>query len=402
MKTRFQFALAPLVAALLAVASPAPVFADEPAAKEQAQRLELPRQAALHGAASCVACHEQAASPRPIEQDSAALAARCPGLQLRYAVGLATSANALIGVEVAPPDEVLRSHLGLGKGGGLVVTSVTEGAPAAQAGIQVNDVLTGVGGEEIVGVEKLQQLLEASLDKPISLGFIRAGQRQAVEVTPHAFQLADLPIVGKVYARDTEPVKADEPKYWLGVGLAGADDVLRSQLGVAAGEGLVVTGVEEDSPAAKAGVMANDLLVKLDGQPLKSIEELSAQLQEIKDKSVAIELLRRGKPAQLSVTPQLRPESAVRYVDFDADGDLDIVLSEATGELVARSLLVGALKAEAERSLLALGGTAEAAPEKSLSARIGALLEQSRQFQAELEKLQALLKEQDQPPKVAP
>lgn len=403
MKAKFQLAMAPLVAALLAVASSAAlVFADEPAAKEPEQRLKLQRQAALHSTASCVACHELAANTRQIEQNSAAPAARCPGLQLRFEVRLATSANALIGVEVSPPDEVLRSHLGLAEGKGLLVTSVAEGAPAALAGIQVNDVLTGVGGEEIDGVEKLQQLLEASQDKPVSLGLIRAGAPFSVEVTPHLFQPVDLPIVGKLYARVPEPVKAEEPNYWLGVGLAGADDVLRSQLGVAAGEGLVVTGVEEESPAAKAGVMANDLLVKLGGQPLKSIEELSAQLQEIKDKSVSLELLRRGKPAQLSVTPQLRPESAVRYVDFDADGDLDVAFSDAAGEFAGRSLFLEALKAVAERPSPAASGIAEAGPNAALAARVSALLEQSRQFEAELEKLQAILKGQDPPQKDAP
>jgi serine protease Do len=138
------------------------------------------------------------------------------------------------------------------------------------------------------------------MEKPVVIGLIRAGKKQAIEITPRdsATQRGLAWIMRQ---------QAEEPKFWLGVGLSAADDTLRSQLSLAAGEGLVVTNVEADSPAAKAGVMTNDLLVKLEDKALTTIEALTEQLQTIADKTAPLELLRHGKPATLSVTPQKRP-----------------------------------------------------------------------------------------------
>jgi membrane-associated protease RseP (regulator of RpoE activity) len=213
-----------------------------------------------------------------------------------------------IGGQVAQIDDVLRSHLGLAEGKGLVVTSLIKNGPAAKAGVQKFDVLISVGGEEIAGVEALRKSLEASADKPIALGLIRGGKNQSIEVTPHSMQTADLGVGLSV-----------QPRYWLGVGLAAADDALRSQLGVSAGEGLVVTNVENDSAAAKEGVMVNDVLLKLDGQALTTVESLNEQLQTIADKSVRLELLRHGKPAMLTVTPKNNavPQGAVQWLNLN-------------------------------------------------------------------------------------
>ena len=211
---------------------------------------------------------------------------------------LVTCSNSLIGIEAIGVDDVLRSHLGLAEGQGVVVTSVADESVASKASIQKNDVLVTVGEQPITGVEGLQNLLQAAVDKATTLGMVRSGQKQSVVVTPQS------PVLGLAIALSDGLASA--PKFWLGVGLASADDTLRSQLGIAAGDGLVVTGVEGESPAAKAGVMANDLLLKLDGKALTTIEGLTAQLQEIGVRSAKLELLRRGKPATLTVTPEQR------------------------------------------------------------------------------------------------
>lgn len=206
----------------------------------------------------------------------------------------------LIGAELAQVDDVLRSHLGLDDGKGLVITSVADGGPAANAGIQKFDVLVSVGGQEIAGLDAFRKALEASPDMPIEVAFIRAGKKQAAPVTPRAATAGQLLI-------DVDPsatsIWSPEEKYWLGVGVAAVDDTLRSQLSLLVG-GLVVTSVENESPAAKAGVMVNDVLLNLDGRPLCAVHELSQRLQEIGNKPVSLELLRRGKPAALTVAAE--------------------------------------------------------------------------------------------------
>src|SRR5690348_10168921 len=76
----------------------------------------------------------------------------------------------------------------------------------------------------------------------------------------------------KVTIQRIEPV-ADEdrsPKVsaWLGVSATEASEALTSQLDLQPGVGLVVTYVVAESPAAKAGLQKNDLLIGFDDQSL--------------------------------------------------------------------------------------------------------------------------------------
>lgn len=225
-----------------------------------------------------------------------------------------SQSDSRIGIDAVPVDEILRSHLGLAEGKGVIVSKVVEGSPAAKAGLQKNDVLTAVADAEITGIEGLERLLEAQAEKATTINLIRSGKPQSVEITP-----APKSKMPEIAARIDATVK---PIYWLGLGLAAADDALRSQLAIAAGEGLVVTQVEEAGPAKKAGVMVNDLLLKLDGKPLASVETVVAQIQEIAHKSVSLELLRNGKSAMLTVTPEKREQPVTPFVagqPFPAD-----------------------------------------------------------------------------------
>lgn len=72
---------------------------------------------------------------------------------------------------------------------------------------------------------------------------------------------------------------------------------------------IVVDVVVKDSPAEKAGVKKGDVLVKLAGASLNSIDDIPAQLKKKKvgDK-VELELMRDGKPLTLQVTLAKRPE----------------------------------------------------------------------------------------------
>jgi membrane-associated protease RseP (regulator of RpoE activity) len=65
-----------------------------------------------------------------------------------------------------------------------------------------------------------------------------------------------------------EPDTETKEVAWLGVSTEEAPDAVSSQLGLSPGDGLVVLFVQSDSPAAKAGLQKNDLLVELGDQLL--------------------------------------------------------------------------------------------------------------------------------------
>ncbi len=291
---------------------------------------------------------------------------------------LVAQTDSLIGVDAARVDDVLRSHLGLAEGKGVLITGVTEEGPAAKAGIQKNDVLVSIADQEIAGPESLDKLLEPFAEKPVPITFIRSGHRQTATVTPK-------PATARLAVINTQPA---EPRFWLGVGLASVDDTLRSHLSIPAGEGLVVTSVDADSPAANAGVMVNDILLKLDGKALTSIEALSAQLQEIGDKSVALDLLRHGRPAVLPVTPVKK--AAETWFTSNVTVGLSTVWAAEQDATVARLLIAS------QHQPIAFDVGLPTRPD--LTAQIAELLEQVGKLQKSLEALDAAVKAQSPAP----
>ena len=89
-----------------------------------------------------------------------------------------------IGVPVGPVDEVLRAHLDIPAGRGLVATDVVAGSPAAQAGIQKHDILLEANNQPLTDTQSLLETIEKSEGKPIELKLYRAGKMVTLSVTP--------------------------------------------------------------------------------------------------------------------------------------------------------------------------------------------------------------------------
>ncbi len=81
-------------------------------------------------------------------------------------------------------------------------------------------------------------------------------------------------------------------------------------------DGVRVENVDPDSPAARAGLVAGDLVVELDGERVRSARHFARLIQETADgRSVALNILRNGKQQTVTVTPESRGFA------FSFDGD---------------------------------------------------------------------------------
>jgi hypothetical protein len=198
---------------------------------------------------------------------------------------------------MAPADEALRAQLKLPKDQGLIVTMVAPGSPEAAAGIEANDVLLQLEKDRgpSIALGKPEDLngLKGAGDGPMTLVLLRRGQQVKLKVQPRI-------------TVNLGPVRPEPPSYWIGVSVGTIEPALRAQLQVPEGQGLIVINVVKVSPAATAGIQANDILLKLDGEDLTDQTRLIQIVQAKEKKTVPLEFLRAGKRQTVEITPQPR------------------------------------------------------------------------------------------------
>jgi len=97
--------------------------------------------------------------------------------------------------------------------------------------------------------------------------------------------------------------KADEKEakgQWIGIQCHKVDAVLRSQLDLSGG--VVVDHVMSDSPAAKAGIQQNDILLSAGDQTFAEVADLIQSVRQAKGE-LTLKVLRKGKSLSVKVTP---------------------------------------------------------------------------------------------------
>jgi S1-C subfamily serine protease len=93
------------------------------------------------------------------------------------------------------------------------------------------------------------------------------------------------------------------PRGYLGIGIQPVRLAETLQQTVGQETGLIVMSVDSNSPAAQAGMVQGDVLVKLDGAPVRHVDELQVLLSgERVGKSVQAQVVRAGQLQSLGLT----------------------------------------------------------------------------------------------------
>lgn len=118
---------------------------------------------------------------------------------------------------------------------------------------------------------------------------------------------------------EAPPQPGKEGGPWLGIHTGEVPDALRAQLDISEHEGLLIEQLAADSPAGRAGLQKNDIILSYNRKPVKSPEELRAELAKAEpgDKAL-IEYLRKGRKEKATVTLGKRGDFAGEPVPPDA------------------------------------------------------------------------------------
>ena len=166
------------------------------------------------------------------------------------------------------------------------------------------------------------------LRRTISLAAIGLGARLllgAGEVDPSQQKPADPPARSTTKSTGEnapEAARNTRPQFWFGVAVEKISPAIARQLKLRPDQGLMVVAVLRDSPAARAGLQAEDLLIELNGKPLVLQEELALAANNLGDPAIAktvaggggvgqqssFVFLRDGDRNTVAITPTQRPE----------------------------------------------------------------------------------------------
>ena len=93
-------------------------------------------------------------------------------------------AGTFLGVELTDSTPELREHLGAPRDGGVLVSRVQEGSPAAEAGIEVGDIITGVEGEAVENARDLRHAIASrEAGAAVKIDLYRDGRAEQISAT---------------------------------------------------------------------------------------------------------------------------------------------------------------------------------------------------------------------------
>ena len=151
-----------------------------------------------------------------------------------------------------------------------MVDEPQRGSPAAKAGIEAGDVITAVNGTPVKDARDLaRQIGMMAPNTSVNVDILRKGEAKALTLT-----LGQMPNEQQAKA-DEQAIPSGVPH--LGLSVAPANDVAGS-----GGQGVVVTGVDPDGPAADQGFQTGDIILDVDGKSVANARDVRNALTEAK------------------------------------------------------------------------------------------------------------------------
>ena len=249
-----------------------------------------------------------------------------------------------LGIDVRDLSDEEATTLRLKDSRGAEIIRVDHDGPAGKMGLRERDVILQMNGMVIDGEEQIRRLLrEISAGKPVVIVVSRDGRQlkmtalmaNRTEVERQAWEQhlaappAQAPATGlpsddsaNQGGQNVSVGSAPKSSYskgflgtilltpaYTGVTLERIGPQLSQFFGVPRGTGLLVQGVDTNSPAAQAGVRAGDVVLRADSKTVASLTDWTKIIRDAKGRPVTVVVLRDHKETVLTITPDAKKRS---------------------------------------------------------------------------------------------
>jgi serine protease Do len=120
---------------------------------------------------------------------------------------------------------------------------------------------------------------------------------------------------------------------WIGLRVQEVNPILAQSLDIDKAEGVIVSGVEEDSPAERAGFKVKDVILEVDDQRIRSLSDWEDLVYLARvDQDLDVVILRNGK----QINTHLAPKSLPTHAASASQGDMGMTVANITPSIASR------------------------------------------------------------------
>jgi serine protease Do len=204
-----------------------------------------------------------------------------------------------LGIAVQSLTSDLASSFGLKKAEGILVSSVDPDSPAAKAGLKSGDVVTGLNGQPVNDPNTFRNMVASTAPgTDVTLTVMRNGSQQQIHVKLGTLSETQSAAAGGNGGGSSSGAH-------LGISVQPVTPDVASQLGLKPGtQGLVVVNVDPSGPAAEAGIQPGDVIVQVNRQPVKNLDEMRAAMGKSQNGPVLLLIKRNGQNLFIALTPR--------------------------------------------------------------------------------------------------
>lgn len=217
--------------------------------------------------------------------------------------------SSFLGVNLREVDADRAKELKLKEEAGVEITRVEEDSPAAKAGVKAGDVVLAYNGQRVEGIEQFSRFVrETPAGREVKILISRDGN--TMTLTPKLgarktpFAVAAMPRI-ELPAIAPMPDLPRGVMMWRSSAMGIEAEALRGQMAEFFGvkEGVLVRSVMKDTPAAKAGLKAGDVITKIDDTKVTSPSEVTSAIRSMHEKrTFGVTIMRDRKEMTLTAT----------------------------------------------------------------------------------------------------
>jgi Do/DeqQ family serine protease len=176
-----------------------------------------------------------------------------------------------LGARLQGVDKDIAASLGLERPTGVLVHSVFDKGPAADAGVKRGDVILEVDGQPVDGPEAFgYRFTLKGIQGRTTLTVLRSGKRLPLEVG----------LMPPPETRPRDPVRVRTRSPFVGATLVNMSPAVADELQVdISSEGVVVAELDENSVAARVGFRKGDQILAINGQAVESTKDAERLLR---------------------------------------------------------------------------------------------------------------------------